>query len=297
MAEDDWVITNPVDHTKIGSIPQKIRDVKSSTKVIIAKEHVTPTTDNAGGQHLKGSARVYLSDGFPAVDPEGNALDIAATTDDGRVAIDTTNENELRVYVGTSAGISTGFQHVRVGRVKAAQDLDANSHNIVSLASGTQTGQAIHVGQVDTTHFSIHEPATGAAVRLNLNTSFLATEHDTGLSVRAASLDSSVMTSAVVINAPSQITGALGTWESKSNNTAYEATTDGIVCAYTETTNTVIVGLTDGDNPPTTKRQTSNSGTVTSHSAPDASIMFPVKKGDYWKVTGADAVFWIPIGA
>lgn len=78
-----------------------------------------------------------------------------------------------------------------------------------------------------------------------------------------------------------------GAWASKSNNTAYEAATDGIVCAFSTSTGTV-TGLTDGSNPPTTERKR-NEGI-------NAGVDFPVRKGDYWKVTGAETVNWLPIG-
>jgi len=166
MANNNWDITKPIDHLKIGDVPAAIRDVTSSSKLVIAKEHETPGTDNAGGQHLRGSARVYLSDAVAVVDPEGNGLDTTSTTDDGRVHVNTSASNELRVYVATAAGISTGWEHIRVGRVKASTEIDANSRGVVNVASGTQTGQVIHVGQIDTTaltgQLQILTPATSA---------------------------------------------------------------------------------------------------------------------------------------
>jgi len=195
MAENDWDVTKPVNHTKIGDVPQKIRDVKSSAKIIISKEHVTPTTDNAGGQHLKGSARVYLQSGTPTTDPEGSNLDTTATTDDGRLCVNTANSNELTVYIATAAGVSTGHEAVRVNRVKLSENMNANSKNIVSLAEGTQSGQAIHVGQIDTTHVKLSEPSTSGNLILNVNTTFLATAHATGLTLRSKSITTAAMSS------------------------------------------------------------------------------------------------------
>lgn len=195
MAENDWDVTKPVNHTKIGDVPQKIRDVKSSAKIIISKEHVTPTTDNAGGQHLKGSARVYLQSGTPTTDPEGSNLDTTATTDDGRLCVNTANSNELTVYIATAAGVSTGHEHIRVTRVKLSENMNANSKNIVSLAEGTQSGQAIHVGQIDTTHVKLSEPSTSGNLILNVNTTFLATAHATGLTLRSKSITTAAMSS------------------------------------------------------------------------------------------------------
>jgi hypothetical protein len=166
----DWDISVPGDHTKIGDVPAEICDVKSSAKVIIAKEHVEPGVSNAGGQHLKGSTRVYIDSVIPSLDPEGNNLDTSSTTDDGRFAIATADSNTLKVYIATSAGISTGFEAVRVERVKLEEDMNANSQNIIDIATGTQSGQAIHVGQIDTTaatgQLTLFEPATTADIRV-----------------------------------------------------------------------------------------------------------------------------------
>ena len=84
----------------------------------------------------------------------------------------------------------------------------------------------------------------------------------------------------------------LGAWVSKSNDTVYQADTDGFVCAYNLTGGMDMNMFTDGDTPPTTVRvyqATSESNT------PGATM--PVKKDDYWKVTLAGVVFWIPLGS
>ena len=81
---------------------------------------------------------------------------------------------------------------------------------------------------------------------------------------------------------------ALGNWEVKSANTVYLAATSGLVCAYTPSSGTA-VGYTDSNNPPTTVRQSAS--LVGSGSQ---SITMPVRKGDYWEVTGnPSAVYWI----
>jgi hypothetical protein len=86
---------------------------------------------------------------------------------------------------------------------------------------------------------------------------------------------------------------AFGSWASKSNNTVYQADTDGFVCAYAST-DSYVNGYTDSNNPPTTKRVGGSSSDVHTRTG---SVMMPVKKNDYYKVTGATNVFWIPIGA
>jgi hypothetical protein len=89
---------------------------------------------------------------------------------------------------------------------------------------------------------------------------------------------------------------SLGAWSSKSNNTVYTAASDGFVMAQRENISADLVGYTDSNNPPTT--QVAIEGL---NSSPEndtkhyASIMFPVRSGQYWKVTGATTVYWVPL--
>lgn len=71
----------------------------------------------------------------------------------------------------------------------------------------------------------------------------------------------------------------LGSWTTKSNNVSYQASTDGFVVGWGTSD---IDGYTDTSNSPTTQR-VGNAGT----------ICMPVKRGNYWKITGASAVYWI----
>jgi hypothetical protein len=96
---------------------------------------------------------------------------------------------------------------------------------------------------------------------------------------------------------------SLGAWQEKSVNTAYLAATDGFVSARVmspHVASLLLIGLTDGSNPP---------GTVRSHalcqdnltSSRAISIMMPVRKGDYWAVQCfceglLNNVYWIPFG-
>ena len=89
----------------------------------------------------------------------------------------------------------------------------------------------------------------------------------------------------------------LGTWVDKSGSYgAQQASTDGFICAtaYGGDGNSVVRGYTDAANPPTTVRANNSAYFGTSY----YSIMFPVKSGDYWKVTSSRSptVYWIPLG-
>ena len=82
-----------------------------------------------------------------------------------------------------------------------------------------------------------------------------------------------------------------GAWLARANNTSYLAATDGLVCAIEGGVAVSVKGFTDGADPPLTQRSWG------SYNDPDAQgdgITMPVRKNDYWKVTGAGTVFWIP---
>jgi hypothetical protein len=134
----NWNVTEPIDHTTIGDLPGEIRSLKSNTATIVAKEHDVPGTANSGGQHVKGSSRVYIGSGFPLTDPEGNSLATGAdTSDNGRLAINTADSNDLRVYVATSVSVTAGWVVPKVNTMSLAAFgawTTKNSGGIVALA-------------------------------------------------------------------------------------------------------------------------------------------------------------------
>jgi len=78
-----------------------------------------------------------------------------------------------------------------------------------------------------------------------------------------------------------------GLWQIRTDSTVYQADTDGMVVAYQEGGNT-ITGYTDSADASTVRQKCASFGT---------SLVFPVRKGDYWKVVGvADTIWWVPIG-
>ena len=84
----------------------------------------------------------------------------------------------------------------------------------------------------------------------------------------------------------------LGAWLARTNNTVYQAASDGFVCGYTPNGSTPFLAYTDGANPPVTIRVQNYSNGA----APPCGNTMAVRKGDYWKVTGATgALFWVPL--
>ena len=86
----------------------------------------------------------------------------------------------------------------------------------------------------------------------------------------------------------------LGNLVSRAKDTEYQADTDGFVCASN-------AGLGGGDSVTGYVNDTVVAVEYTrgESPAPTLSITFPVKKGDYWRVTGTGNVtlFWIPLGS
>ena len=92
----------------------------------------------------------------------------------------------------------------------------------------------------------------------------------------------------------------LGTWESKSEDTAYQATTDGFVL-------TMITGAqggpraelrSDGSSSPTTARVWQGAASTVGANY-NTSVCCPIKKGDYWEVVTTNSpiitVYWVPL--
>lgn len=78
----------------------------------------------------------------------------------------------------------------------------------------------------------------------------------------------------------------LGDWVAKSNNTVYQASTDGFVVGYASGASDSAV-YTDASNPPTTLRSYIDDDTYSS------GFCVPVKKNDYYKATNTSALYWI----
>lgn len=101
------------------------------------------------------------------------------------------------------------------------------------------------------------------------------------------------------VNNTSQV--GFGVWvDGLADSTTYLAATDGFVCASSVRDDVIVRGYTDASNPPTTLRVYSGNVVGPDSNAGWAGITMPVRKGDYWRVTGATGgsaiVKWLPMG-
>lgn len=86
---------------------------------------------------------------------------------------------------------------------------------------------------------------------------------------------------------------AMGTWVSKTVDTAYQASSDGFVVTYNDdSTGSLVTVYSDTSNPPTTV--VGKDGNTTSPH--ESSICIPIKSGNYYKVSNANHIWWVPMG-
>ena len=108
-----------------------------------------------------------------------------------------------------------------------------------------------------------------------------------------------------VINSTDTPTTGFGSWSTTdrdgttyADETSYLAASDGFVVGFAGDGNAVsnLLGYTDSSNPPTTQRWYQHQ--QRSDAIHYSSIMMPVRKGDYWKVTSSNTaytIFWMPL--
>jgi hypothetical protein len=91
-----------------------------------------------------------------------------------------------------------------------------------------------------------------------------------------------------------------------SNNTAYQAATDGfavgIISFVGDSADVRALGYTDSNSSPATL-VVANQGSAASVTTGYAGVSFPVKKGDYWKInltttsgSPSRSIRWMPLG-
>lgn len=92
-------------------------------------------------------------------------------------------------------------------------------------------------------------------------------------------------------------TDGLGAWVARADSTIYQAPADGfVVASESDSSPITLEGFSDSSATPTTLRAADGDNSSNPY---QASITFPVKKDDYWKVTGAGVtgpIFFMPLG-
>jgi len=172
-------------------------------------------------------------------------------------------------------------------------------HTDITTDSITNAGALANTGNlaVNTDKFTVTAASGNTLVAGTLDVTGVAILGDASLlkTSAAPTADASLTNKKYVddrISAALPDDDAFGSWASKSNDTVYQAATDGFVIAYKAGDADYLAGYTDGSNPPTTLRVRARG-----LGGNQVSITMPVKKSDYWKVVKAGNVWWMPIGA
>lgn len=185
--------------------------------------------------------------------------------------------------------------------------------SIVSIPYTFSPGQTIISSQVNSCFSTIYNDYNGNIGNTNLSSSVVIADSKLAQISSASKVNGSALTSLAstpsgagqlpIANIPtipsSQVSGSfLGAWSTKATGTIYQAATDGFVTAYTSSSSSSgnLIGLSDSSATPSTVR---NEAYINPSSNAQLSIMFPVKKNDYWEVTTtlSATVQWIPLGS
>ncbi len=211
-------------------------------------------------------------------------------------------------HIKTKAGDELLFREYDTGKwrlIAANRPIDSKNADIASAAAlpVLAPGYADVTGTNAIT--SINSLGIGTVIKLHFDAILTLTHHATdlilpgGANITTAAGDEAIFVeyasgdwrciNYTKANGTPVIPIIFGAWASRSDSTVYQAATDGVVCAWDSTGNPV-EGLTDGSTPPTITRMVNeNTG-----GGGNAGVTMPVKKNDYWKVTGSTTVWWLP---
>jgi hypothetical protein len=324
-----WDEAEPLGTAAHGVGMYEIRDLRMGVRIRVNKEHVAAGATSAGGEHKQGSAVCWAQASAPTTKPDGATA--LAAADIGRIWLDTTN-NALKVLTAVSTNVWTPIGQILLatysGGSEPARGLYMKGNEL--YFKGADAVEKLVGGLIDEDDMasdsatqvpsqqSVKAFVTAGTVTMTnkrLTGPVLISPASTGGTFNSPALESAVLNTALSgsavldeddmasnsatktvtqqsVKAFVEAESSLGAWASKLNDTAYLAATDGFVCATSPNGSTAVNGYTDGSNPPTTLVLTnySNGG------APACSITLPVRKGNYWEVTGATTILWIPLG-
>lgn len=101
-SETDWDEAAPAGSDPRNKGDDEIRYLRASVRARLAKEHDTPATSSAGGEHKAGSAKVYYATSDPTLRPDG--VTALSAADAGRLLY-RSDLAALKVYSGSAWGL------------------------------------------------------------------------------------------------------------------------------------------------------------------------------------------------
>ena len=97
-----WTESQPANTDARNLGAQEIRGLRTGLRTRLEKEHVLPAASNVGGEHIAGSAVAYRQDGEPTNRPDPITSTSLTSADNGRLWVDSNDNNKLYVYVDPS---------------------------------------------------------------------------------------------------------------------------------------------------------------------------------------------------
>lgn len=156
---NEWNVSYPLDHTKVGSLPGEIRKLKDSVKDQIDREHETPVDGDAtGSEHSLGSAVLYIGTSAPTNRPDGATALASNNIDKGRIWLDTNYTPPALKYWDGDSWETLGILVVGASPTQCflisttAEDSDGGRESQVR-AKGTQSGAEVTtLGMIEFSH-------------------------------------------------------------------------------------------------------------------------------------------------
>jgi hypothetical protein len=300
-----WAETTPSGGDNISAGDNRIREMKTQIREVIDVDHDFPSSGQAAdvGQHKKVTLQEQADLGTGAV----GATILGSQTVSGKGELVYTDEDDNDIQI-TSGGNIDG----------ASVRLDNNESLTATDNAGTGTVALIKANASDQAEITPAALAAGGIVLPEItapttaaNQGGLYTKNDgtqTELYFREESNGDEVqITKSGTLN-----TTGFGDWETRSENTAYQAATDGFFVGYIVAASSgyncgSIVAYSDSGSTPTTIRSAGNvmvASAAISQSAYslNGGFSIPVKKGHYYKGvlsstgTVSATYYWIPLG-
>ena len=276
--------------------------LKHSNSLDHSRQHsITSTSD-----HTSSATSGYL------LKADASGLPITATNTDSDVSdtVSKKHSNSLDHTQGTDQGLDTGGANATTAAavksavtLKHSNSLDHTQNTDIKIITGNT-----EVLTTDTGSDGKIEVKPEGTVQATFNASGLTL--NTGAAINEFSIDGTMGgNSDLAVPTEKAVktyadTKKFGAWvDASAACTDVLAATDGFVVAMTQLTSGgndgAVQGYTDANSTPTTKRAESEMKGIAYGAI---SIMFPVKKGDYWRVAfvntnaGSNKAYWIPLG-
>lgn len=278
------------------------------SRKIIPADWLNDNNDALLNAITDGTAKINVNEieinGLPFIGND-RRLNISTLTLTGDMTIEGNQTIEGTLTVSGNSTISVNGT-VRASIIEAPT-VNVDFINVDSISASDIDSGYVYADEIDTPVLNVNTVNVGyvSANVANVGYVNIATINCTFASLNSAIIDKvqiitnniNATTGDLILTVPSgnrvKLGATFGQWVTNNyvKDTVYVATKDLFVCASVGggLTNNDIVGLTDSSNPPITEvaRGGVNITNAGIGSGTVLSIFFPVKKGDFWKITSS----------